>query len=90
MSENKFEFPTEVVDLPSKGLVYPEGHPLKDGKIEDLLKTNDIITEKYKPIKGSQYKAFITELKDIINNKKCTLNIQLDVLESIIKIIDVI
>lgn len=63
---------------------------LKDGKIEDLLKTNNIITEKYKPIKGSQYKAFITELKDIIDNKKCTLNIQLDVLESIIKIIDVI
>ena len=34
MSENKFEFPTEVVDLPSKGLVYPEGHPLRKGNIE--------------------------------------------------------
>ena len=34
MSENKFEFPTEVIDLPSKGLGYPEGHPLKKGNIE--------------------------------------------------------
>jgi hypothetical protein len=34
MSENKFDFPTEVVDLPSKGLVYPEGHPLRKGNIE--------------------------------------------------------
>ena len=36
MSTNKKEsrFPTEVVDLPSKGLVYPEGHPLASGKIE--------------------------------------------------------
>ena len=34
MNENKFDFPTEVVDLPSKGLVYPEGHPLRKGNIE--------------------------------------------------------
>ena len=34
MSENKFDFPTEVVDLPSKGLVYPENHPLRKGNIE--------------------------------------------------------
>jgi hypothetical protein len=34
MSENKFEFPTEVIDLPSKGLGYPEDHPLKKGNIE--------------------------------------------------------
>ena len=34
MSENKFDFPTEVVDLPSKGLLYPEGHPLRKGNIE--------------------------------------------------------
>jgi hypothetical protein len=27
-------FPTEIIDLPSKGLVYPEGHPLASGKIE--------------------------------------------------------
>ena len=34
MSDNKFEFPTEIIDLPSKGLVYPEGHPLRKGNIE--------------------------------------------------------
>ena len=34
MSENKFDFPTEVIDLPSKGLIYPEGHPLRKGNVE--------------------------------------------------------
>jgi hypothetical protein len=34
MEENKFSFPTEVVDLPSKGLVYPETSPLSSGKVE--------------------------------------------------------
>lgn len=30
----KFKFPTEMVELPSKGLLYPEGSPLAEGKIE--------------------------------------------------------
>lgn len=30
----KIDFPTEVIDLPSKGYFYPEGHPLASGKIE--------------------------------------------------------
>jgi len=30
----KSGFPTEIIDLPSKGLLYPEGHPLASGKIE--------------------------------------------------------
>ena len=30
----EFKFPTEEVELPSKGLLYPEGHPLKSGKVE--------------------------------------------------------
>jgi hypothetical protein len=34
MSDNTFEFPTEIIDLPSKGLLYPEGHPLRKGNIE--------------------------------------------------------
>ncbi len=33
MSE-KFKFPTEIVELPSKGLLYPEGHPLSNGTVE--------------------------------------------------------
>lgn len=31
---NKADFPTEVIDLPSKGWFYPEGHPLASGTIE--------------------------------------------------------
>lgn len=34
MEENKFKFPTETIDLPSKGLIYPEDNPLSSGKIE--------------------------------------------------------
>ena len=34
MSNIKFDFPTEIIDLPSKGLVYPEGHPLRKGNVE--------------------------------------------------------
>ena len=47
MTENKFKFPTEMVDLPSKGLLYPEGHPLSSGKIELKYMTareEDILT----------------------------------------------
>ena len=31
---SEFRFPTEVIDLPSKGLVYPESSPLSSGTIE--------------------------------------------------------
>lgn len=42
-----FNFPTEVIDLPSKGIVYPEGNPLAGGKIEMkymTAKEEDILT----------------------------------------------
>ena len=32
--ENKLNIPTEVIELPSKGIVYPESSPLSSGKIE--------------------------------------------------------
>ena len=32
--EEKFKFPTEQIDLPSKGLIYPESSPLSKGVIE--------------------------------------------------------
>ena len=41
------KFPTEVVDLPSKGLLYPEDSPLSTGKIEIkymTAKEEDILT----------------------------------------------
>ena len=31
---SNFKVPTEWIDLPSKGLVYPAGNPLKEGKLE--------------------------------------------------------
>ena len=47
MEEKKPKFPTEIVDLPSKGLLYPEGHPLAEGKVEIkymTAKEEDILT----------------------------------------------
>jgi len=47
MSDEKFKFPTEVVELPSKGLVYPEDNPLAEGKIVMkymTAKEEDILT----------------------------------------------
>ena len=31
---SEFKFPTEEVDLPSKGLIYPKDNPLSSGKVE--------------------------------------------------------
>ena len=45
--ENKFSMPTEMIDLPSKGLVYSETSPLSSGKIEMkymTAKEEDILT----------------------------------------------
>ena len=45
MSDNKF--PSEIIDLPSEGKLYPEGHPLKEGKVEVkymTAKEEDILT----------------------------------------------
>jgi len=39
--------PTELIELPSKGVLYPDGHPLKSGKIEMkymTAKEEDILT----------------------------------------------
>ena len=30
----EFKFPTEEIELPSKGLVYPKDNPLSSGKVE--------------------------------------------------------
>ena len=45
--EQKFKFPTEIVELPSKGLLYPKENPLSSGKIEMkymTAKEEDILT----------------------------------------------
>jgi hypothetical protein len=52
MEEHKLSFPTETIELPSKGLVYPEGHPLRGGtcqikymtaREEDILANQNLI-----------------------------------------------
>ena len=43
----EYKFPTEVVDLPSKGHFYVDGHPLSSGKVEVkymTAKEEDILT----------------------------------------------
>jgi hypothetical protein len=43
----KPKFPTEIVDLPSKGLLYPKENPLSSGKVEMkymTAKEEDILT----------------------------------------------
>ncbi len=52
----EFKFPTETVDLPSKGFVYPKEHPLSSGKIEIkymTAKEEDILTNQSYIQKGT-------------------------------------
>ena len=45
--EENFKFPTETVELPSLGLIYPKDNPLSSGKIEMkymTAKEEDILT----------------------------------------------
>lgn len=52
MNEKVYDFPTEVLDLPSQGKVYPSEHPLSSGQIriklmtakeEDILSSSNLI-----------------------------------------------
>ena len=52
MTEKVYDFPTEVLDLPSQGKVYPPEHPLSSGQIriklmtakeEDILSSSNLI-----------------------------------------------
>jgi hypothetical protein len=52
MNQRQFDFPTEVLDLPSKGKLYPKEHPLSSGQItikymtakeEDILSSTNLI-----------------------------------------------
>jgi len=52
---NEFRFPTEVIDLPSKGLLYPKESPLSSGKLEMkymTAKEEDILTNQNYISKG--------------------------------------
>jgi hypothetical protein len=53
--EQKFKFPTEMIELPSKGLLYPEDHPLASGQVEMkymTAKEEDILTNQNYISKG--------------------------------------
>ena len=72
MSENKF--PTEVIDLPSEGKIYPKDSPLSSGKIEIkymTAKEEDILTSANLIKKGVAIDMLLKSL--IIDN-----NIDLD------------
>ena len=52
----EFKFPTETVDLPSKGFVYPKENPLSSGKVEIkymTAKEEDILTNQSYIQKGN-------------------------------------
>lgn len=63
--ENKFTTPTEIVDLPSKGLIYSESNPLSSGKVEMkymTAKEEDILTNQNYISKGTVLDELIKSL----------------------------
>ena len=72
MSDNKF--PSEMIDLPSEGRLYPKDSPLSEGKIEIkymTAKEEDILTSANLIKKGL---AIDTLLKSLIVNKDINLD----------------
>jgi hypothetical protein len=70
MAENQYDFPTEVLDLPSKGLLYPKENPLSSGRIDIkymTAKEEDILTSTNLLEKGL---AIDKLLESIIANPK--------------------
>ena len=74
MAENQYGFPTEVLSLPSQGLLYPEDSPLRSGTIDVkymTAKEEDILTSTNLIEKG----VVITKLiESIIADSKVKLN----------------
>ena len=72
--EPKFNLPTETVDLPSKGLLYPKDSPLSSGKIEMkymTAKEEDILSNVNYISNGT---ALDRVLKSLIVDKKINFN----------------
>ena len=74
MAENQYGFPTEVLSLPSKGLLYPEDSPLRSGTIdvkymtakeEDILTSTNLI---------QQGKVIERLLESVVANSKIKLD----------------
>jgi hypothetical protein len=63
--ENKFKMPTEIVELPSQGLIYLESSPLSSGKIEMkymTAKEEDILTNQNYISKGTVLDELVKSL----------------------------
>jgi hypothetical protein len=70
MSENQYGFPTEVLSLPSLGLLYPEDSPLRSGTIDVkymTAKEEDILTSQNLIQQG---KVIDKLLESVIANRK--------------------
>tara|TARA_R110000803_G_scaffold81739_3_gene147693 strand:- start:444 stop:1166 length:723 start_codon:yes stop_codon:yes gene_type:complete len=62
---SEFKFPTELVELPSKGLIYPEDHPLRKGTVEIkymTAKEEDILTNQNYIEKGTVLEKLLESL----------------------------
>ena len=62
---SEFKFPTEMVELPSKGLIYPKDHPLRSGKVEMkymTAKEEDILSNQNLIEKGVVLEKFLESL----------------------------
>ena len=63
--ENKLNIPTEIIELPSKGLIYPETSPLSKGEVEMKYMTareEDILTNQNYIQKGTVLDELIKSL----------------------------
>jgi hypothetical protein len=77
---SEFKFPTETVELPSKGLVYPEGHSLRSGTVEMkymTAKEEDILSNQNYISKGIVLDKLLesltmgkVDIKDLITGDK--------------------
>jgi hypothetical protein len=64
-TESKFDFPTETIELPSKGLLYPEDNILSKGTIEMRYMTaahEDILTNRAYIDKGTVVEKLLQAL----------------------------
>jgi len=62
---SEFKFPTEEIDLPSKGLLYPKDNPLSSGKVEMkymTAKEEDILTNPNYLAKGTAIDKLLQSL----------------------------
>ena len=80
MSEEQ-KFPSELIDLPSEGRLYPNDHPLKDGKIEIkymTAKEEDILTSTNLIKKGIVIDKLLDSLiltKNVVSDDLVLLNL---------------